>query len=108
MRLSVTLARRSISSEHRARLVTIDNTNKGTARGDAGDSPGVVAAPPSDVRLSATLTLAELKALLARRDVQARIRQVVAARVNKRAPATLVDDLYQDANVAALTSKSLP
>jgi hypothetical protein len=69
-----------------------------------GEPSDIVAVPMSSVRISAGLTRDEMDELLARRVGQARIRQVVAARVRKEAPRTLA----QDTNVAAVSSKWPP
>src|SRR4051794_10807844 len=102
------LAPHGVSSQDETRLVTTENANEGAGQqlvaevDDGGD------APLSDVRRSATLTDAELRAFLGRRDSQERIRIVVIGRLKGQAPAGLVDDLAQLANIAALTSKARP
>ena len=67
-----------------------------------------VDAPLSDVHLKTSLSSKELRAFLGRPATQARIREVVMARVDKKTPAALVDNLVQQANVDALMARSPP
>ncbi len=67
-----------------------------------------VAAPHSQVRLAKGVTDAQLRSLLGLRETQEYIRSVVVGRVRKETPRSDIDDLVNDANIAALTSKSRP
>jgi DNA-directed RNA polymerase specialized sigma24 family protein len=75
---------------------------------EAVDAKDADAGPASDVRLTAALSAKDLRAFLGRKDTQSRIREVVVARVGKKAPRELVDDLVQQANIEMLASRSLP
>jgi len=80
------------------------------------------AGPPSDVRPAASLageapandaegsrvSDKELRAFLGRRDVQARIRAIVDARVSPGAPDDVRQEIVQQTNLAVLTSRSRP
>jgi DNA-directed RNA polymerase specialized sigma24 family protein len=50
----------------------------------------------------------ELHVLLGMPDVQSQIRRVVRARLGREAPASIVDDIVQDANLAMLSAPSRP
>jgi DNA-directed RNA polymerase specialized sigma24 family protein len=88
--------------------VTAENAKKDPGPSLEADAKPVVAAPPSDVHLKTRLSGAELHAFLKRPDTQARIRAVVGARLDPGAPASLRDDLVQQANIDALEAKSPP
>ena len=73
-----------------------------------GDATTDASGPHSDVRLSTSMSAAQVQAFVARPESQQRIRQIVKARLDRRAPSDLLDDLVQKANLAAITSKWRP
>ncbi len=66
------------------------------------------AAPAPIVRPSTQITRDQLRAFLAEASTQERIRAVVARRLRDKAAATLIDDIAQEANTAALESDTRP
>ena len=88
--------------------MTTENGNKGSGQSLEAASQDVVDAPLSDVRLTTSVSSAELRAFIARAETQARIREIVVARVGKEAPGDLIKDLVQSAIEAALQAKSPP
>jgi DNA-directed RNA polymerase specialized sigma24 family protein len=73
-----------------------------------GDAKTVVDPPASDARLKTSISIEELRSFLARPATQAHIRKVVVARLNRKAPGALIEDLVQDANVDASAAQSRP
>jgi DNA-directed RNA polymerase specialized sigma24 family protein len=71
-------------------------------------APALVAPAPSGVRLTPGVSEAQLRALLARPETQEYIRSVVVARFRKDFPRADIDDIVNEANIAALRSQSRP
>jgi DNA-directed RNA polymerase specialized sigma24 family protein len=97
-----------VSADHLPALVSSENTDKDAGHGLGAEAKHVVPAPASDVRLTTHLTGAQLRDFVSRADTQRHIRKVIVARLNGQAPAHLIDDLVQQANLEVLASKSPP
>jgi DNA-directed RNA polymerase specialized sigma24 family protein len=88
--------------------VSSDKQDEYVATAVAAESPVEVAAAPSGTRLTPGVSDAQLRGLLGRRETQEYIRHVVVGRVSEDFPRADIDDIVNDANVAALRSTSRP